>query len=180
MDSRPSQSSARALAATHDEFAGLLRATETARDRRMVAITACCALRVGQLVSLMREDMHFVPASRTAPGCSYVLGPHIHLRKRGGHPKGAANKNRGVVIGPVPGAVEMLYADWMREGARGEQSATPDDNPEVEELSRERDQALATVRRKEADPLSLRNVVQRLMVENTRLLGGDAAAPQDL
>ncbi|MCG7522846.1 site-specific integrase [Streptomyces sp. OfavH-34-F] len=115
VDARPSHSSARAPAATHEEFTSLLLATDTARDRCMVAITACCALRVGQLVSLMREDIHFVPVGRTAPGCSYVLGPHIHLRKRGGHPKGAANKNRGMVIVPVPGAVEMLYADWMRE-----------------------------------------------------------------
>ncbi|MEW2623589.1 hypothetical protein [Streptomyces sp. NPDC048106] len=115
VDSRPSHASARPPAATHDEFAGVLGAAQTTRDRCMVALMACCALRVGQLVSLKREDIHFVPVGRTVPGCSYLQGPHLHLRKRGGHPKGAANKNRGTVILPVPSPVEMLYADWLRE-----------------------------------------------------------------
>ncbi|MCX4502193.1 hypothetical protein OG944_04005 [Streptomyces anulatus] len=61
----------------------------------------------------------------------------------------------------------------LAASARGEHVATLDANPEVEELRRERDQALAAARRGEADLLSLRNVVQRLMVENTRLLGGE-------
>jgi hypothetical protein len=43
-------------------------------------------------------------------------------------------------------------------------------------VRRERDQALAAVRRGEADLLARRNVVQRLMVENTRLLKGEATA----
>ncbi|MFF9691410.1 tyrosine-type recombinase/integrase [Streptomyces sp. NPDC014623] len=115
VDARPSHSSARSAAAMHEEFIKVLGAAETARDRCMVAIMACCALRVGQLVSLKREDIHFVPAGRTVPGCSYMQGPHLHLRKRGGHPKGAANKNRGTVILPMPSPVEMLYADWLRE-----------------------------------------------------------------
>ncbi|WP_369253748.1 tyrosine-type recombinase/integrase [Streptomyces sp. R35] len=115
VDGRPSRASARPAAATRREFASVLRAAATARDRCMVAIMACCALRVGQLVSLMREDIHLVPAGSTMPGCAYRHGPHLHLRKRGGHPKGAANKNRDTVIVPVPSPVEMLYADWMRE-----------------------------------------------------------------
>jgi integrase len=115
VDSRPSNASARPPAATHDEFTVLLRAATTARDRCMIALLGGCALRVGQLVSLLREDIHFVPSGRTAPGCSYTLGPHLHLRRRDGHPRGAANKNRGTVVLPVPGPVEMLYADWMRE-----------------------------------------------------------------
>ncbi len=51
------------------------------------------------------------------PDCPYVLGPHLHLMKRDGHPRGAANKNRSTVIVPVPDPVTMLYADWMRERA---------------------------------------------------------------
>jgi integrase len=115
VDSRPSHASARPPAATHEEFTGILRAAGTARDRWTVAVMACCALRVGQLVSLRREDIHFVPVGRTVSGCSYLQGPHLHLRKRGGHPKGVANKNRGTVILPVPSPVEMLYAEWLRE-----------------------------------------------------------------
>jgi integrase/recombinase XerD len=115
VDGRPSHASARPAAATRSEFAAVLRATDTARDRCMVAVMACCALRVGQLVSLMREDVHLVPVGTSVPGCAYRHGPHLHLRKRGGHPKGAANKNRDTVILPAPSPVEMLYADWMRE-----------------------------------------------------------------
>lgn len=118
VDGRPSHASAKPAAATRGEFASVLRATDTARDRCMAAVMACCALRVGQLVSLMREDVHLVPAGTTLPGCSYRHGPHLHLRKRGGHPKGAANKNRDTVIVPAPSPVDMLYADWLRERSR--------------------------------------------------------------
>ncbi|MFF9090971.1 hypothetical protein ACF1BE_32265 [Streptomyces sp. NPDC014991] len=66
----------------------------------------------------------------------------------------------------------------LAAGARGEHVATLDANPEVEELRRERDQALAAAQRGETDLLSLRNVVQRLMMENTRLLGGEEQTPR--
>ena len=118
VDARPSHQPGRAPAATHHEFAALLDAAGTARDRCMIALLGACALRVGQLVSLWREDMHLVPPGQTVPGCSYVLGPHLHLVKRDGHPRGAAIKNRGTVIVPVAGPVVMLYADWMREHLR--------------------------------------------------------------
>lgn len=72
-------------------------------------------MRVGQLVSLMREDVHLVPAGSRINGCDYLLGPHLHLHRRNGHPKGAANKNRGTVIVPVPQPVEMLYAGWLHQ-----------------------------------------------------------------
>ncbi|WP_162952289.1 tyrosine-type recombinase/integrase [Streptomyces hundungensis] len=117
VDARPSHGSGRPLAATADEFAALLEAATTARDRCMVALLGACALRVGQLVSLRREDVHLVPPGTVMPGCPYVLGPHLHLMKRDGHPRGAANKNRSTVIVPVPDPVTMLYADWMRERA---------------------------------------------------------------
>ena len=118
VDPRPSRQSGRPAAATHQEFTALLRAAGTARDRCMIALLGACALRVGQLVSLWREDMHFLPPGRTAPGCPYTLGPHLHLVKREGHPRGAANKNRETVILPVLGPMVMLYADWMRERLR--------------------------------------------------------------
>jgi site-specific recombinase XerD len=118
VDTRPSHQPGRAPAATHQEFTALLGAVDTARDRCMIALLGACALRVGQLVSLWREDMHLLPPGRTAPGCPYALGPHLHLVKRDGHPRGAANKNHGTVVLPVPGPVVMLYADWMRERTR--------------------------------------------------------------
>jgi len=118
VDSRPSHQSGRPAGATHQEFTALLSAASTARDRCMIALLGACALRVGQLVSLWREDMHLVPPGRTVPGCAYTLGPHLHLVKRDGHPRGAANKNRGTVVLPVIEPVVMLYADWMRERLR--------------------------------------------------------------
>jgi len=118
VDTRPSHQSGRAPAATHQEFVALLRTAVAARDRCMIALLGACALRVGQLVSLWREDMHLLPPGRTVAGCPYTLGHHLHLVKRDGHPRGAANKNRGTVVLPVPGPVAMLYADWMRERLR--------------------------------------------------------------
>ncbi|MFF3489085.1 hypothetical protein ACFYXC_38465 [Streptomyces sp. NPDC002701] len=49
----------------------------------------------------------------------------------------------------------------------------PGRNAEVEALRGERDQDLAAVRRADTELVALRNVVQRLMVENTRLLGSE-------
>ncbi|RPK48390.1 site-specific tyrosine recombinase XerC [Streptomyces sp. ADI92-24] len=128
VNTRPSHQSGHAPAATHQEFTALLRTADTARDRCMIALLGACALRVGQLVSLWRQDMHLVPPGRTVPGCPYTLGPHLHLVKRDGHPRGAANKNSGTVLLPVPEPVVMLYADWMRERTRIRHAA---DNPWV-------------------------------------------------
>jgi integrase/recombinase XerD len=115
VDARPTRPSGAPPAASHDEFTAVLHTAATARDVCMVALLGGCALRVGQLVSLMREDVHLVPPGSRVSGCEYLLGPHLHLRRRDGHPKGAANKNRGTVIVPVPQPVEMLYAAWLHE-----------------------------------------------------------------
>lgn len=82
----------------------------------MIALLGACALRVGQLARVAVARGHALPAAGTdRAGCPYLLGPHLHLVKRDGHPRGAANKNRGSVVIPVVGPVVMLYADWMRE-----------------------------------------------------------------
>ncbi|MER7582311.1 hypothetical protein [Kitasatospora sp. NPDC097691] len=62
--------------------------------------------------------------------------------------------------------VRDLAADVL-----GDLTSTPSRDAEVEALRGERDQALAAVRRADMELMALRNVVQRLMVENTRLLG---------
>ncbi|WNZ06172.1 hypothetical protein [Streptomyces sp. 11x1] len=59
----------------------------------------------------------------------------------------------------------------LAAGLLGDLASTPNRDAEVEALRGERDQALASVRRADTELLALRNVVQRLMVENTRLLG---------
>ncbi|MEU2769869.1 MULTISPECIES: hypothetical protein [Streptomyces] len=61
----------------------------------------------------------------------------------------------------------------LAAGVLGDIASTPSRDAEVESLRGERDQALAAVRRTDTELLALRNVVQRLMVENTRLLGNE-------
>ncbi|MEJ8639800.1 hypothetical protein [Streptomyces sp. MS2.AVA.5] len=65
----------------------------------------------------------------------------------------------------------------LAAAARGDLDALPHRDAALEELRKERDQALAVGRRAEADLVALRSVVQRLMAENTRLLGGQTDAP---
>ncbi len=65
----------------------------------------------------------------------------------------------------------------LAAGVLGDLASTPDRDAEVEALRGERDQALAAVRRADNELLALRNVVQRLMVENTRLLGSGHQPP---
>ncbi|MCQ1581214.1 hypothetical protein [Streptomyces parvus] len=66
----------------------------------------------------------------------------------------------------------------LAANARGDLVPHPTRDTEIEALRRERDEALAVVRRGEADLLAQRNVVQRLIAENTRLIG-DAVQPQE-
>ncbi|WP_128818075.1 hypothetical protein [Streptomyces sp. S063] len=66
----------------------------------------------------------------------------------------------------------------LAANARGDLVPHPTRDTEIEALRRERDEALAAVRRGEADLLAQRNVVQRLIAENTRLIG-DAVQPQE-
>jgi hypothetical protein len=65
----------------------------------------------------------------------------------------------------------------LTAAARGDLAALPHRDPALKELRRERDEAVAVGRCAEADLVVLRRVVQRLMAENTWLLGGQADAP---
>ncbi|MEV7776587.1 hypothetical protein [Kitasatospora sp. NPDC086791] len=67
----------------------------------------------------------------------------------------------------------------LAASALGDLATTPGRDAEVEALRGERDQALAALRRADTELLALRNVVQRLMVENTRLLGSKHQPPGD-
>lgn len=59
----------------------------------------------------------------------------------------------------------------------GDLASAPGHDDEVEVLRGERDQALTALRRADTELAALRNVVQRLMVENTRLLGKEPQPP---
>ena len=101
--------------ATAEELAALLGQATTARDACLVGFLGGLGLRVGQLAAVRREDVHLVPPGRCAPGCAYRHGPHLHVTRRDGHPRGATSKARSPNLLPVPASLVMLYAGWLHE-----------------------------------------------------------------
>jgi len=65
---------------TDEEILQILAATTRARDRFLVGLLAVTGMRIGEALGLRREDMHFLPNSRSL-GCR-VEGPHVHVRRR--------------------------------------------------------------------------------------------------
>jgi integrase/recombinase XerD len=102
-------------AATPEEFAALLAQAVTARDTCMIGFLGGFGLRAGQLAALRREDVHLVPPGRRIPGCAFVHGPHVHVIRRDGHPRGATSKSRTPNVLPAAAPLVMLYAGWLRE-----------------------------------------------------------------
>jgi integrase/recombinase XerD len=116
VDARPSYSAHLGPPeATAEELATLLGQARTARDACLVGFLGGLGLRVGQLAAVRREDVHLVPAGRRAPGCAYRHGPHLHVIRRDGHPRGATSKTRTPNVLPVPAPLVMLYAGWLHE-----------------------------------------------------------------
>lgn len=101
--------------ATCEELAALLGRAANARDACLVAFLGGLGLRVGQLAAVRREDVHLVPVGRRAPGCAFRHGPHLHVIRRDGHPRGAISKARDPNLLPVPAPLVMLYAGWLHE-----------------------------------------------------------------
>jgi len=101
--------------ATAEELAVLLGQATTARDACLVGFLGGLGLRVGQLAAVRREDVHLVPAGRRAPGCAFRHGPHLHVIRRDGHPRGATSKSRSPNVLPVSAPLVMLYAGWLHE-----------------------------------------------------------------
>jgi len=99
--------------ATPEELAALLGRAASARDACLVGFLGGLGLRVGRLAAVRREDVHLVPAGRRAPGCAFWHGPHLHVIRRDGHPRGATSKARDPNLLPVPAPLVMLYAGWL-------------------------------------------------------------------
>ncbi|MFC8567457.1 hypothetical protein ACFUIW_17030 [Streptomyces sp. NPDC057245] len=74
--------------------------------------------------------------------------------------------------------LRAIRARDLAANARGDLVLHPTRDTEIKVLRRERDEALAAVRRAEADLLAQRNVVQRLIAENTRLIEGAVQPPE--
>lgn len=103
----------------------LVSAAGNFRDRFLVALVAMTGMRIGEVLGLRRQDMHFLSDSR-ALGCS-VAGPHVHVRRRADNGNGALAKSRFPRSIPVPNEAVTLYADYVYErGLRlGERDVSP-------------------------------------------------------
>ncbi|GAA0379319.1 tyrosine-type recombinase/integrase [Streptomyces blastmyceticus] len=97
---------------TFEDVEQLLAVTGHARDRFLVALLWCTALRIGEALGLRREDMHFLSNSR-ALGCQ-VEGPHVHVRRRINE-NGAWAKSRHPRTVPVTWELVALYAEYVYE-----------------------------------------------------------------
>lgn len=103
------------VGATLDEFATMVRAASTARDACLIAFMGALGLRVGQVASLLRSDIHFIPTGQRIGECVYDHGAHLHVVRRPSHPRGAISKSPLSNIVPVSPALEGLYARWLHE-----------------------------------------------------------------
>ncbi|MCT9107600.1 tyrosine-type recombinase/integrase [Streptomyces mirabilis] len=97
---------------TFEEVEQLLAVTDHARDRFLVALLWCTALRIGEALGLRREDMHLLSNSRSL-GCR-VEGPHVHVRRRLNE-NGALAKSREPRSVPVTEELVALYTEYVYE-----------------------------------------------------------------
>jgi integrase/recombinase XerD len=98
-----------------EQVGRLVDAAVNVRDRFLVALVAVTGMRIGEVLGLWREDMHFLADSRGL-GCA-VAGPHVHVRRRPDNPNGALAKPRVPRSVPVTEQVVGLYADYAYERA---------------------------------------------------------------
>ncbi|RPK48393.1 hypothetical protein EES39_09575 [Streptomyces sp. ADI92-24] len=73
-------------------------------------------------------------------------------------------------LGEAQAELRAIRIEQLASRARDGLSNLPARDGDLDEMRRQRDTALASSRRSEADLVSLRNVNQRLMVDNSRLL----------
>ena len=78
----------------------------------------------------------------------------------------------------VQAELRAIRVEQLGARARDGLSLPPARDAELNDLRKQRDAALASSQRAEADLVALRNVNQRLMVENSRLLQATARTPR--
>lgn len=108
---------------TFEDVEQLLAVTVHARDRFLVALLWCTALRIGVALGLRREDMHLLSNSRSL-GCR-VEGPHIHVRRRLNE-NGALAKSREPRSVPVSEELVALYTEYVYEREQTPEAAVGD------------------------------------------------------
>jgi integrase/recombinase XerD len=105
----------RADRATNDEVVALVTACRSARDR-FIVLALARGLRRGELVSLRREDVHFV-LDASGLGCD-VAREHLHIVRRDVSPRRAFAKSRRARILPVDALLVQAWdAYWWERAA---------------------------------------------------------------
>lgn len=83
-------------------------------------------------------------------------------------------------LNEVRAELRAIRVEQLGARSRDGLSLPPVREAELDDLRRQRDAALASSQRAESDLVALRNVNQRLMVENSRLLQATARTPPEL
>jgi integrase len=94
-----------------EEFAALIGACESWRDRFLLAVMYLGGLRVGETLGLRLSDLHFAESS-AALGCSYP-GGHLHVVPRA-NVNGARVKGERARIVPVEGLLVGAFDHYLR------------------------------------------------------------------
>ena len=103
-----------------EQFAGLMGACGTWRDRSILALLGRAGLRRGEAVTLRMSDVHLAESSR-AVGCAEP-GPHLHVRRREDVDGGAA-KSLDPRIVPADELVVFCLDQYLLERAAVREAA---------------------------------------------------------
>lgn len=92
---------------------GLRSMSLNTRDRLLVDLLDTTAMRIGEALSLRREDLHLTQNS-TPVGCS-ITGPHVHVVRRADAPHGVYAKDRTGRHVPVGAHVAHHHWDYVEQ-----------------------------------------------------------------
>ncbi len=106
-----------------EQFAGLMAACRTWRDRSILALLGRAGLRRGEVVTLRLSDVHLAESSREV-GCA-ESGPHLHVRRREDLDGGAA-KSLDPRIVPADELVVFCLDHYLLERASVAEAARSD------------------------------------------------------
>ncbi|WP_331750802.1 tyrosine-type recombinase/integrase [Streptomyces globisporus] len=107
-----------------DQIETVIGLTRNARDRFLVTLLAVTGARIGEVLGLRREDMHFLADSRSL-GCPEG-GPHVHIRRRDNNRNGALAKARQPRSIPVEADTVGFYSEYQYERDRVPEAAESD------------------------------------------------------
>jgi len=103
-----------------EQFAGLMAACQTWRDRSILALLGRAGLRRGEAVTLRTSDVHLAESSLEV-GCSEP-GPHLHVRRRE-DVDGGASKSLDPRIVPADDLVVFCLDQYLLERAAVSEAA---------------------------------------------------------